>query len=114
VPAEDDPKATYGVWMADGFDPWRNSDYSGDMLVAVDRRSGETAVTYGGPNQSTAQSVWQDWNFPTHAGWIVGPWWRTLWAALGLTPLLLAVTGLSTWFFKRGVRKRRRDLPAAA
>jgi hypothetical protein len=32
---------------------------------------------------------------------------------LGLVPLLLAVTGLSTWLWTRGVRKRRRRRAAA-
>ena len=52
-----------------------------------------------------AQALWEDWNFPTHAGWVVNPWVRHL-AVLGLAPLLLAITGLSTWLYKRGLRKR--------
>ena len=75
LPAADDPAATYGVWFADGFDPWTGSDYSGDMLVSVERKTGEGMITYGGP-EPMAQQLWEDWNFPTHAGWIVGPWVR--------------------------------------
>jgi uncharacterized iron-regulated membrane protein len=32
----------------------------------------------------------------------------------GFVPLLLAITGLSTWFYKRGLRKRRAKRLAAA
>jgi uncharacterized iron-regulated membrane protein len=108
LPAANDPAATYGVWFADGFDPWKGSDYSGDMLVSVERKTGETMITYGGP-EPMAQQIWEDWNFPTHAGWIVGPWLRVIWLVLGLVPLLLAFTGVSTWLYKRRLRKRRRS-----
>jgi hypothetical protein len=103
------------VWFADGYDPWQQGEYAGDLLVSVDRHdAARTAVTYGGPAQSTAQTLWQDFNFPTHAGIIVNPWWRIIWGVLGLVPLLLAVTGLSTWLWTRGVRRRRRRRAAAA
>ena len=108
LPRAKEATSTYGVWFSDGFDPWRgNETYAGDMMVAVDRHGGATKVTWGGP-ESTSQSLWEDWNFPTHAGYIVGPWWRVIWLVLGLTPLLLAFTGVSTWLYKRGLRKRRR------
>ncbi len=113
LPSAEEPEATYGVWHQDGFDPWANGGYPGDLLVNVDRHDGEkVAITYGGP-QSQAQTIWQDWNFPMHSGWIVGPWWRIIWLVFGLVPLLLAITGLSTWFYKRGLRKRRRARAAA-
>jgi len=35
-------------------------------------------------------------------------WWRTLWLVLGMTPVVLAVTGVVTWLIRR--RKRRRKL----
>lgn len=109
IPSKKEKSATYGVWLADGFDPWRHNDYSGDLLVSVDRKSGAARVTYGGP-EPRAQALWEDWNFMTHSGWVVGPWWRIVWLVLGLVPLVLAVTGLSTWLYKRGRRKRRAAL----
>ena len=114
IPDAKEATATYGVWFADGFDPWHgNETYAGDLMVAVDRHGGATKITWGEP-ESTSQSIWEDWNFPTHAGYIVGPWWRIIWLVLGLTPLLLAFTGVSTWLYKRGLRKRRRQAAAAA
>jgi uncharacterized iron-regulated membrane protein len=60
-----------------------------------------------------AQELWQDYNFPAHSGMIVNGWWRIVWGVLGLVPLLLGITGLSTWLWTRGVRKRRRRRMAA-
>ncbi|MGY4651059.1 putative iron-regulated membrane protein [Mycobacterium sp. URHB0021] len=36
------------------------------------------------------------------------PYWRVLWFILGLAPLMLLVTGLSTWLYRRLVGRRRR------
>ena len=113
LPPEDDPLATYGVWFQDGNDPWGKAVYPGDYLVSVDRKTGETMTTYGDFG-SRAEELWSDWNFPLHSGWAFNPWVRIIWLVLGLVPLLLAVTGLSTWFFKRRLRKRRARRLAAA
>ncbi|MGL5823274.1 MAG: PepSY-associated TM helix domain-containing protein [Nocardioides sp.] len=104
-----DETAVYTVWLQDGFDPYRYSSYAGNLGVAVDRRTGEATVTYGFPEESVAQSMWDQWNYPTHAGFVVNSWWRIIWLILGLTPLLLAVTGVSTWLVRqRSARDRRR------
>jgi uncharacterized iron-regulated membrane protein len=114
IPPEDDPVATYGVWFSDGIDPYSKVVYPGDYLVSVDRKTGETLTTYG-EYGSKSEELWSDWNFPLHSGWALNAWVRIIWVVLGLVPLLLAVTGLSTWFFKRGLRKRRaRRLATAA
>lgn len=110
LPSAAEPTSTYVVWFADGLDPYKQFDYAGDYGIGVDRRTGETQVTFGGPGRPAATQLWNDWNFPTHSGYVVGPWWRLFWLVLGLVPLLLAVTGVSTWLWKRGVAKRRRAL----
>ena len=107
--------ATYGVWFANGFDPWRGtattratcwSPSTGTMRHA-------SKVTYGG-DEPRAQGIWEDWNFSTHAGLHRRPVVRIIWVVLGLAPLLLAFTGVSTWLYKRSLRKRRRQAAAAA
>lgn len=113
LPAADDPAAAYTAWFAHGFDPYARTEYPGDLGVGVDRHSGATAITFGDPARPLTAHVWEAWNFPTHAGWVVGPWWRIPWLLAGLSPLLLAVTGLSTWLFTRGARRRRRDAARA-
>jgi uncharacterized iron-regulated membrane protein len=115
LPHADEPTSTYGIWFAGGFDPYQHFDYAGDQLVSVDRHdAGKAVITYGDPSTSMAQELWQDYNFPAHSGMLVNGWWRIIWAVLGLVPLLLAITGLSTWFWTRGVRKRRRRRAAEA
>ena len=93
--------------------PMAKPSIPGDFLVSVDRKTGETMTTYG-EYGSKAEELWSDWNFPLHAGWALNSWVRIIWVVLGLVPLLLAVTGLSTWLFKRGLRKRRARRLAAA
>ncbi|MGL5927476.1 MAG: PepSY-associated TM helix domain-containing protein [Dermatophilaceae bacterium] len=113
LPTADDPTATYAVWFADGVDPYRETDYAGDVSVDVDRTTGAAEVTYGGPGRPVTAQMWEEWNFPTHTGYVVGPWWRLVWAAFGLVPLLLAITGLSTWLYRRRTRRTRRNATAA-
>ena len=45
-------------------------------------------------------------------GWLVGGWWRIVWLVMGLAPLALMATGLSTWLYRNGVRRRRRKARA--
>ena len=109
TPATDDPAGYWDFWFSAGYDPWGESTYPGDREVQVDRHDAtNTAVTYGVDGQSTAQTVYQDYNYPVHSGFIFNGWVRIVWCVLGLVPLLLMWTGISTWLFKRGVRKRRR------
>lgn len=87
LPHADEPTSTYGVWFADGFDPYMHFDYAGDHLVSVDRHDAAKAqVTYGGPAMPMAQELWQDYNFSAHSGMIVNGWWRIIWGVLGLVP----------------------------
>ena len=81
LPHADEPTSTYGVWFADGFDPYMPFDYAGDHLDAA-----KAQVTYGGPTMPMAQELWQDYNFPAHSGMIVNGWWRIVWGVLGLVP----------------------------
>ena len=105
IACPDDPTAVYTVWVADGIDPYAHGDYPGDVAVAVDRRTAETTVTYGTADEPVAQTLWDTWNFPTHAGIVVNGWWRLIWFVIGLAPLALAVTGVSTWLVRRKTRK---------
>ena len=113
LPAKGDPTATYDVWLSDGFDPYGSTEYPGDRGVSVDRHTGSTTTYYGQPGESTAQSVWDSWNYPAHAGYIVNGWWRLLWLVFGIAPLALAVTGVSTWLVRRRNNKRRKQAQRA-
>ncbi len=115
TPIVDDPAGYWDFWFSAGYDPWGESTYAGDREVQVDRHDAtNTAVTYGAAGQPAAQTIYQDFNYPVHSGFFVNAWWRIIWCVLGLVPLLLMWTGISTWLFKRAVRKRRRRAPKVA
>lgn len=109
IPAADDPTGVYYVWLSDGYDPYGQMEYPGDRGLAIDRHTGQASVTYGDPDESSAQSIWDSFTYPVHSGYIVNGWWRLIWLALGLSPLLLAVTGVSTWLVRRRTRRLRKS-----
>ena len=108
VPVEGDPTSAFTMYFRDGFDPYGESQYPGDLGVYVDRHTGVAQDFYGGASDSTAQ-VWSDqYNYPVHSGYIVNGWWRLIWLVFALAPLLLAITGVSTWLVRRKARRQRR------
>jgi uncharacterized iron-regulated membrane protein len=113
MPAADDRKSFYDVWVATSIDSYEHYDWPGTHEVAVDRWSGRTKVIYpgngDGGHPNFTQRLWEDWNFAAHAGTPVGWIPRVAWLGFGLTPLLLAVTGVSMWWIRR--RKRRAKRP---
>jgi uncharacterized iron-regulated membrane protein len=117
VPDPREKTSAYSIYMSPraGIDPTAHASWSGTTEVGVDRYSGRAAVAYGGPGRPISQQLWEDWQFYGHAGYFFGPWPRTLWLVLGLTPLLLAVTGVTTWLIRRRKRRaKRRMKPAPA
>jgi len=114
LPDRAEKTSAYSVWLARGNDPYDHGPWAGNVQVAVDRYSGRSQVTFGDHSQPRPLSgvLWEEWNFPLHAGTPVNGWWRIAWIAFGLAPLVLAVTGVMTWLTRR--RKRRRKQPATA
>ncbi len=108
VPDRSDPESAYHVWVQDGIDPYAYGNWSGDLEITVDRYSGEARVTYGEGGAPFSRVLWEEWNYPFHAGIPFNGWWRTIWLFVGLTPLLLAVTGITTWVTRRRMRGRKR------
>ena len=106
---KDDPTSTYTVYYADGVDPYKYGEYPGDVGIGIDRFTGKAEFNFAPPERPFTADLWDSWNYPTHAGIVVNSWWRVVWFVLGMVPLLLFVTGLSTWLFKRKVRKRKRQ-----
>jgi uncharacterized iron-regulated membrane protein len=108
LPSAADPDYTVGITA--GHDPWGHSLYPGQVVIAVDRHDARhTKVTTGAHGATVSNTVWDNWRAPVfHYGYAVNGWWRLIWLVFGLSPLLLAATGLSTWLAKRSVRKRRK------
>jgi len=109
-PAKGDATGTFDIWMSSGTDPYGSAEYPGNLGVGVDRHTGKAAGYYGVPGESVSQSLWEQWNYPTHSGYVVNGWWRLIWFVFGLSPLLLAITGISTWLVRRRTARRRRSL----
>jgi uncharacterized iron-regulated membrane protein len=109
----ENPGGTYGFRLADGFDPYRYWNFAGAAYVAVDSHGG--GIQDWSPRQDGAPLTQRLWNEDVydglHFGTLVGPLPRLVWFGFGLTPLLLAWTGVAVWWTKsRGVRNRRRRL----
>lgn len=108
LPDPDEPTSAYSFYLTEGYDPYGYSDYPGNVGVGVDRHdAGRAEITAGPEVQTVSQYVWTLWNFPTHAGNVVNGWWRLIWFVFGLVPLLLMVTGISTWLVRRRTRRER-------
>ncbi len=109
VPASDDPTATYSFYFARDFDQYSHGAYPGQYGVDVDRHNAaRLQVNDLGDAPTVSNKLLDTWGPATfHYGESVNGWWRVIWLLFGLSPLALAVTGVSTWLFKRKVRKRR-------
>ncbi|MGC4111674.1 MAG: PepSY-associated TM helix domain-containing protein [Nocardioides sp.] len=108
MPTKGDPTSAYTMYFSDGFDPYGESQYPGDLGVYVDRHTGVAHDYYGGSDESTAQVLFDQYNYPVHSGYVVNGWWRLVWLVFGLSPLLLGVTGVSTWLVRRRTKRSRR------
>jgi len=102
----------YELWWAHGVDPYAYGTFPGNYGVFVDRYSGRAVRYWPNPaNGSVTSGFWQNWTGPLHMGMVVGWIPRLGWVAFGLAPLLLAITGVTTWLIRRRLG-RRRDGPA--
>jgi uncharacterized iron-regulated membrane protein len=105
-PGEDET-GMYEAWLTRGFDPWTREGGAGNVLVTLDQYTGE--VLYDGTPEggNVFDQAWDDWSFPLHTGDFGGTATRVLWVGLGLSPLVLGVTGITMNLVRRGKRKKR-------
>ncbi len=75
-------------------------------MVWVDRWSGQIREVRN-PNLLTAGQSFVTRLWPLHTGEAFGETGRLIWFFVGLTPMLLYVTGLAQWLIKRGVVRDR-------
>jgi uncharacterized iron-regulated membrane protein len=98
----------YEVWFSHGIDTYRYSQYPGNFGVYVDRYRGEARQFFPNPANATATNEFmQNWAGALHMGMLVGWLPRTLWFVFGVTPVLLALTGIVTWLIRRRRRGRK-------
>ncbi|MEU4343487.1 PepSY-associated TM helix domain-containing protein [Nocardia sp. NPDC023852] len=98
------------IAAADAYSPYENrAFYSGDVFVYINANDPTDTKTVDSSQARPLANSFYDQVFqPAHFGWLVNSWWRLIWLLFGLTPLALAVTGLSTWLFKRATQRRKR------
>lgn len=108
LPQNDGP-GTYVVSLHDSYAPYGyRALFGGDTTARVDTHDPTNVSIMDSAEQPTANAFYDEVFEPAHFGWMVNGWWRIVWFVLGMTPAALAVTGLSTWLFRRGNRKRRK------
>ncbi|WP_051681890.1 PepSY domain-containing protein [Cellulomonas sp. HZM] len=103
-------------WEVDVISSWRSFAGTGgsDTYVLVDPGTPDHFVTlYSARGEPLANRVYDKVIEPAHFGGQASSWWRAIWFAMGLAPLVLMVTGISTWLFRRGTRRRRAAAKAA-
>ena len=115
VPDAKDKTSTYFAYLAAATTrtttaSTRATSASPSTATAARRRS---PTRPGEPAARPTQLV-DDWFYPLHAGTFVNGWWRRPGWSFGLTPLLLAVTGVTTWLIRRRKRRRKRQRFAPA
>ncbi len=108
LPDAADPATAYLFRIArPSTDPYHYSLYAGDSFVYVDQYSAShIKVVWNGHGTKASNTFYTQVISPTHNGWNVNGAWRVVWLIFGLVPLLLAVTGVSTWLSRRRNRRR--------
>jgi uncharacterized iron-regulated membrane protein len=107
-PSRAEATSYYELWFSTGIDPFRYGPFPGNYGVQVDRYSGRAVRYWPDPgNGGASGGFWQNWTTGLHMGMVVGWIPRLGWLVFGLTPLLLAVTGTTTWLLRRRLRRRK-------
>lgn len=100
----------YSVSIADdGYQPYgARAFFGGDRTVYVDSHDATHVSSVDAAPEPTANRFYSKVFEAAHFGWLVDGWWRLVWVVLGLAPLALMLTGISTWLFRLGTKRRRR------
>jgi len=102
-----DETGMYEAWVTRGFDPWTREGGAGNTLVALDQYTGETLYDGSPEDGNVFDQAWDDWSYPLHTGDFGGTTTRVLWVGLGLSPIILGVTGITMALVRRRKRANR-------
>ena len=107
--------SAYSVSLTGAYSPYEHRAlFGGDVTARVDSHDLTSVSVVDSADQPAANAFYDEVFEPAHFGWMVNGWWRILWFVLGMTPAALAATGLSTWLYRRGTRRRRKRARASA
>ena len=98
------------VTLAAGWDPYAGfNGYDGNLYGYADPYTGALVWKHDPRELPLAARIFDGWVFPLHTGSFGRMPVRILWALVGLTPTILAVTGLTMWLLKRRASRRRQN-----
>jgi uncharacterized iron-regulated membrane protein len=104
-----DETGTFTAWVTRGYTPWTREDSGGNVYMVFDQYTGETLYD-GTPGEGNVfDQAWDDYNFPVHTGDFAGTTTRVLWVVVGLSPIVLAVTGVTMNRIRHRKRAARRN-----
>jgi uncharacterized iron-regulated membrane protein len=106
VPADETAPAE--IWLSAPFDPYVGSGYDGQVMVQLDQYSGALLQLNDPRTKSWNITLFESWLFALHVGSFGGTAMRILYLVVGLSPTVLAITGLAMWLIKRRNRQRQR------
>jgi uncharacterized iron-regulated membrane protein len=106
VPADETAPAE--IWLSAPFDPYIGSGYDGQVMVQLDQYSGALLQVNDPRTKSWNITLFESWLFALHVGSFGGTAMRILYLVIGLSPTVLAITGLAMWLIKRRNRQRQR------
>lgn len=111
LPNPSDPTSAYSFEISEpSWDPYSHTMLAGNGWVYVDAYNAKhvKVVWDGKGSPAASNTLYEEFLYPSHFGWYVNGWWRIVWGVFGLMPLVLAVTGISTWWIRAAKRRRRR------
>jgi uncharacterized iron-regulated membrane protein len=101
-----------GVWevQADA-DPAAFGMVGGERVVefSVDQYSGRIVSIEDPRDKNAATTAMEDWSYRVHFGTFAATPGRLLWLLVGISPVVLGVTGTVMWFSRRNKRRARLD-----
>ncbi|MCU1393987.1 MAG: Peptidase propeptide and domain protein [Ilumatobacteraceae bacterium] len=80
----------------------------------VDQYTGGIVSIEDPADKGFASQTYDDWSYQVHFGTFGGTTTKVLWVLIGLSPLVLAITGTRMWFIRRAKRIRRTTTAGAA
>ncbi len=90
-----DATGTFTSWVTRGFSPWTREGGGGNVFMVFDQYTGETLYDGTPGDGNVFDQAWGDYSFPLHTGDFAGTTTRVLWVLVGLSPLVLGITGVT-------------------
>lgn len=104
LPESDDDAVL--VWLEAGHDPFGGrASFSGSVTMQIDPYSGEILAREDPSGRPALAQLFDRWLYPLHMGSFGGWPVRVLYGVIGLTPFVLAFTGVMLWWLRRRRRK---------